>query len=821
MRKIETSDDSSTKWVAFSIVTVTCLAILGILRPDLILTVNTPSGGDMGAHVLGPALLRDVLIPSGRILGWSDAWFAGFPAFYFYFPLPSLVIVALDVILPYGVAFKIVTVCGLVATPIATYALARSMKLSQIMAALAAVGGGLFVLFENFTIYGANAPSTLAGEFAFSWSFALGLWYLSLLIRAVHGERRLFWAAAFVLGLTALSHVITTIVFVIGSLAVMAWKRAAPAVIGSWAVGLSVAGFWAIPLLASIRYTADMAWSPLHAWDELFPTEIWMMGFPALIGVIWLVIKTSRVGPLLLMAVTPLIYFWLPTLASDLEIFDGTWKLWNGRLLPFWFYGVAFSAGVGVAVIGRTLARRLPTTLSVWSGAPWFFGLAGISAGFIPQYPEARSWAIGLASVGAVWLVAALSATMAQNEMAGTFVSGGVVLAAGIGTATALIRDIRGIPLVVSTVILVGSVTWLVAGLMITRARLDTMSVVGLSSAMTFLAIGLAGVSFISGWARWNFTGYEGKSDFSEYSALMDTLEELPPGRVQWEANRDLDKYGTPMALMLTSYWSETHPSMEGLFFESSLTTPFHFLNAGELSRNPSNPIPGLNYHTFDFDRGIAHMEKYGVTYYVAFTPDATAAAQDHVLLTEVASSPPFTIYTFPESDMVEVAQFQPSVYERAEQQETFHEISLEWYDNLETLDFWLTEDGPSDWPRVAELDQLPAEATAFAGGGEVSDVVVDNGTISFHTTAVGVPHLVKVSYFPNWEATGALGPYRASPSLMVVVPTSENVTMEFARQWPELLGNGLTLVTLLGFGSALIFQVVRKRRSAPEQIAS
>lgn len=821
MTSIDISDDDSTKWVAFSIVAITSFAILGVLRPDLILTVNTPSGGDMGAHVLGPALLRDVLLPSGRILGWSDAWFAGFPAFYFYFPLPSLVIVALDLVLPYGVAFKIVTVCGLVATPIASYALARSMKLTQMTAALAAVGGGLFVLFENFTIYGGNAPSTLAGEFAFSWSFALGLWYLSLLIRAVHGERRLFWAAAFVLGLTALSHVITTIVFVIGSLAVMAWKRASATVIGTWLIGLSVAAFWAIPLLATIRYTADMAWSPLHAWDELFPTEIWMMGFPALVGLSWLVAKTARAGPLLAMAVTPLIYFWLPTLASDLEIFDGTWKLWNGRLLPFWFYGVAFCAGVGVAVTGRTLARRLPTTVSVWSGAPWFFVLAGISAAFLPDYPDARWWAIGLAGGGAAWLIAAMSATFAQNEMAGTFMAGGVVLAAAIGTSTALIRDIRGTPLAVSAVVLVASVVWLVAGLMVSRTRLDTLAVVGFTSAMTFLVIGLAGVSFISGWARWNFTGYEGKSDFSEYSALMDTLEGLPPGRVQWEANRDLDKYGTPMALMLTSYWSETHPSMEGLFFESSLTTPFHFLNAGELSRNPSNPIPGLNYHTFDFERGIAHMEKYGVTYYVAFTPDATAAAADHVLLTEVAASPPFTIFTFPPSDMVEVAQFQPSVYERPANGGTFHEISLEWYDNLETLDFWLTEKGPSEWPRIGELDDLPAGATSLAATGVVSDVVIDNGTITFSTTAVGVPHLVKVSYFPNWEVKGGEGPYRASPSLMVVVPTSETVTMEFARQWPELLGNSMSAVALLGFGVALIRWVGARRLRLRAQTTS
>ena len=45
-----------------------------------LLLANTPTGGDMGAHVLLPQILRDELLPSGQIIGWSTAWYAGFPA---------------------------------------------------------------------------------------------------------------------------------------------------------------------------------------------------------------------------------------------------------------------------------------------------------------------------------------------------------------------------------------------------------------------------------------------------------------------------------------------------------------------------------------------------------------------------------------------------------------------------------------------------------------------------------------------------------------------------------------------------------------------
>ena len=79
------------------------LGVIGsgsLIRFPQILVANTPTGGDMGAHVLLPQVLRDVLLPSGRLFGWSSTWYAGFPALYFYFPIPALITVLLDVFLP-------------------------------------------------------------------------------------------------------------------------------------------------------------------------------------------------------------------------------------------------------------------------------------------------------------------------------------------------------------------------------------------------------------------------------------------------------------------------------------------------------------------------------------------------------------------------------------------------------------------------------------------------------------------------------------------------------------------------------------------------
>ena len=70
---------------------------------------------------------------------------------------------------------------------------------------------------------------------------------------------------------------------------------------------------------------------------------------------------------------------------------------------------------------------------------------------------------------------------------------------------------------------------------------------------------------------------------------------------------------------------------------------------------------------------------------------------------------------------------------------------------------------------------------------------------MSFHVSKIGTPVLVKVSYFPNWQATGATGPYRVTPNLMVVVPTAHNVVLHYGASPADRVGQVLTVVGVVG----------------------
>jgi hypothetical protein len=70
---------------------------------------------------------------------------------------------------------------------------------------------------------------------------------------------------------------------------------------------------------------------------------------------------------------------------------------------------------------------------------------------------------------------------------------------------------------------------------------------------------------------------------------------------------------------------------------------------------------------------------------------------------------------------------------------------------------------------------------------------------VSFDVDRPGVPVLVKVSYFPNWRAHGARGPWRATPNEMVVVPTRRHVTLAYEKTAIDDAGLLVTAAAVLG----------------------
>ena len=761
------------RWIGFVTSAVASLYVWFTLQPDLLLANTTTNGGDTGAHVWWPAYLRDHILPKWRLTGWAPDWYAGFPAGVFYFPLPSLLIVFLDVFLPYNVAFKMVTVLGPVMLPVAAYSFARGIGARWPGPPLFAVATLPFLFYTGYTIWGGNLASNLAGEFSFTIALAIGLFFMGALARALD-ERKGLALPTVLLAATVMSHLIVAVFVAVG--AVVIWLQRRPA--KNFRVALPIAGvgflltaIWSVPLVLRLGYTTDMGWTKEKPWDSqhhLLPNNLRWAFILAAVGLIaGLFLRRKASHTLLAMAVIFGVAFVLIPEA----------RLWNARLLPFYYLSVLFLAACGVAELAIVLTRAAPAIgWALWRAV---------------STPEADSELEAVdASGDRVFDEAVFGPPLPGQEPAPPPSEPDDVLGP---------PEPRPIP-ADRTPAEAGrrwsAYSWVVSALVVAIA---------LGSAMQYTH---KTRSFLPAWIRWNYAGYEAKPAYAEFREVITTMGNLPPGRALWEPSSNIDRYGTTLALELLPHFTDGRiGSMEGLYFESAATTPYHFMVVSALAKSPSNPVRGLQYRTLaDFDLGVAQMRLMGVRYYMAQSDEAKAAADANAGLKLVAEtgSPDvapsvarWKIYEVLDSPLVEPLRNEPVVIAGLSHKHWLAPASA-WFDDASALDRLLVDGGPREWIRAGEED---ARFTAKKPVKAVTVSNIENGDdfVSFDVSEPGVPVMVKTSYFPNWQVKGAKGPWRATPNMMVVVPTGTHVSLHYGRTGVDWAGILLTLVGLAG----------------------
>jgi len=83
---------------------------------------------------------------------------------------------------------------------------------------------------------------------------------------------------------------------------------------------------------------------------------------------------------------------------------------------------------------------------------------------------------------------------------------------------------------------------------------------------------------------------------------------------------------------------------------------------------------------------------------------------------------------------------------------------------------------------------------------------ILKNEEILFRTDCTNTPHIIKVSYFPNWKIEGAEKVYLVSPAFMIVYPTRNSVRLYYGKTIPDHVGSALTYAGVL-IALTLIFR--------------
>jgi len=747
------------------------------LHPNLIFSSTLITGGDTGSHLALPAYLRT----QGNLFDftpWYPGWFAGMPAYSYYFVLPDILATWASYLIGFAVAMKLATILGSVLMPFCAYAMGRLFRAPRPIPIALALATLPFLFDASFTIDGGNLFSTMAGEYAFSLSLALSLLAIGLFARGVRSGKG-YWFCAICLSLVLAAHILPWF-FTIAAVAVLVvfellarrgiadpdqqitvrgdYARPLRFAAGAGLLSLALSAWWLAPFLTTQGYTNSLGYSndPVNTLHQIFTTLGWFSSAGGHGGDRW-VISLAAVAVVAAFVVRDRLGMVLATLVvlSLLAfVYEPQSVIWNERLVPFWFISIHLIVGWLFAYpLSRWAKRRRKETRSVNADE--------VPTSEVPVLDDFE-----------------------DHED----------------------RKFRRTVNVTVAVAVLGFAST-VPGLIPPVASALSMNTTGNQVAV---------------WADTNYSGYQGQSGWPEYHDLITTVERVAHrygcGRAMWEYNSNEQRFGTPEALMLLPYWTNNCvDSMEGLLFESSATTPYHFLDQAELSASPSDAQANLPYGGLNVFEGVQHLQMLGVKYYIGYSPGVIAQASSDPALKLVATTKAWPspgvkwyIYQISDSPLVEPLTSLPNVVTNVTSRVGWLKANVTWWLNSKDWKVLLASSGPSNWPTASSIATVRASAPLARV--QVTHVKMGTQSISFHVSRVGVPVEVKISYFPRWHASGAIGPYRVSPNMMAVVPTQKNVTLVYGATPALTIGNVITDLAVFS-GFATLWFALRRRR--------
>ncbi len=682
---------------------------------DLLLRDTLTVGGDTPAHNYLASHLRTHWFGEGRLLTWSHAWWSGFPAFQFYFPLPYMLIALLSLLAPFNLAFKITSILGIVLLPFSVWLTARVLKFPKSVAALMTAAMFPFLFTDAHVMWGVNLYSTLAGMIASSLSFALFPLCLACAWRDAETGRPRIHTALFLAALI-LSHFFTSIIACL-TIACMPFvqsrssrRQALTALFCDGIPAVLLSAWWLFPLLAKQAYSVD---------------------------------------------------------------FGDNWDVTLWRTLPWEAYLAVLPAAVaiGFACHQRHAAIR-----------PWIWMTAAATVLFVigtalhPVFVNIRLW---------------------------PFIYFGILILAAIGS-----------------------------GFIIERFQCPFLAVLAIFLYMA-IAVDNAG-SLVRSWAEWNLEGLEAKPLATEFHELIEPLDGTP-GRLAYDLNDANKAFGSSRIFEAVPHIIDK-PILEGGLVNSALGALFAYTVQGEISERGAGYPAIVPPSDFNPQLGLRHLDLFNVRHLI------TAWEPLHeVLMADDGWKPDhqvdrWTVFsaTSSNSGKIGVLDDLPIAVDTVD----FQSAAVAWMQTPALLDqpfVWLrprTAPPPGTRKIISQSDYeaLVHDASLSKAGSrglfsfDSDPVTLEEWTdhrIRFRTTAVGRPHMIKTSYFPNWRVRGpgASEVYMISPAFMLVIPSSDTVELVYGFTAADRMGHLATLAGILALiGAGIKRRLPRDRKKWRER---
>jgi len=313
---------------------------------------------------------------------------------------------------------------------------------------------------------------------------------------------------------------------------------------------------------------------------------------------------------------------------------------------------------------------------------------------------------------------------------------------------------------------------------------------------ITIITICIVALSttFIPAWIQWNYSGFEGKSDYKQFQEINNFLNgSIQQPRVFFEHSNTHNKFGTSRAFENLPFFANRQ-TLEGLYMQSSPTSSFIFYIQSELSKEQSCPFWNLYPCTkMNITKGTEHLKLFNVQHIIAVSQEAKqnfSSYPEYKLLKEFQE---YSIYelTTNENNYVALSKYQPLYIKTGNWKKT----SYDWFRYYNTSIPLVFKEEASKY-KLNSLDQIkpiPVEQNCSIQEN------IDQEKITINTDCINQPLIIKISYHPGWKVKqGADEIYLVSPSFMLVYPEKSTVIIEYKGILAKKIGVALTILGIL-----------------------
>ncbi|MFC1859409.1 hypothetical protein ACFL9U_15475, partial [Thermodesulfobacteriota bacterium] len=312
-------------------------------------------------------------------------------------------------------------------------------------------------------------------------------------------------------------------------------------------------------------------------------------------------------------------------------------------------------------------------------------------------------------------------------------------------------------------------------------------------------------------WFRSNNMGYEFTRGYHEFMAANNYLKNvysekyhdpLNAPRVGYEKCDLYGPYGGDRVFESMPVFAQRQ-TMEGIHYSSSIASKCITFLQTEYSRDIKTPR-GYILSRMNPEALPTHLDLYNISQLILLTDKAKRAMASSPFFEKEASFGPIAVYRYKGSNerYVDIPKVRPVIYTGKDWIENF----FQWYkypgqNNVLLVPEKFVKDA-SDRDVFFHETENVRDLEAFRNDKlDRSDLDIKTHLkafeISFTTNKIGLPHLIKVSYFPNWQVSGANGIYPVSPHLMLVIPREAQVVLTYGLSVWDKIGIFLTVTTL------------------------